>query len=578
MRRSISRVLLQGYPWLTRYKLAEPHREHYLRATGTSASEDSKYEFRWFVEQVEIGSGVELSHIFNTSGTFTMGVEAVRTASGVIDYTTSDDVWVKYVRRELRGLTDEDREAYFGALEVIFKTPCDDGKGMYGDQFECIDTFTSMHNDFAGDPYCDHAHDGYGFLTMHFSLSIWFEQVLQSVDPKLSLPYWDYTIDMHAVEQAGGDITEWRNSIVWSDEWFGPASPRRDDHVIDTGRFAYQPITTGARNITMNTNSYGMMRAPWNNNRAQYVTRSNTSYGFSITDMPGCASHHNVLQYNNFSDFGFHIMYNPHGTTHLAIGGVWNADWHKKLLLADYDMVQAPSWTLLGFAKQKNMFRAGYSSCPSACSMDTPEADCKCQCTGVVEKISDDKYLQILEKIMQGFLPYLNDREGNYIGDVIYKLLCNFYDDTFPVMGDSLESASPADVSFWPTHPTVDRLFQWRRLNGMGLDWPDNSAWSVEGTRTAYCHGHNVDDVLPFTGLFDSDSGPYTNRELLALADPKYDKAPYIYDNFEWPHCLDEGYSVDLMTQEDMPDSNVRAANIPEWQKVIWPSVPPHRR
>ena len=76
------------------------------------------------------------------------------------------------------------------------------------------------------------------------------------------------------------------------------------------------------------------------------MTRSNTRYGFSITDMPGCASHHNVLQYTNFSDFGFHIMYNPHGTTHLAIGGVWNADWHKKLLLADYDMVQAPSWTL----------------------------------------------------------------------------------------------------------------------------------------------------------------------------------------------------------------------------------------
>ena len=254
-----------------------------------------------------------------------------------------------------------------------------------------------------------------------------------------------------------------------------------------------------------------------------------------------------MLQYTNFSDFGFHIMYNPHGTTHLAIGGVWNADWHKKLLLDDYDMVQAPSWTLLGFAKQKNMYRAGFSVCPHTCSMDTPESECKCACEDVISKINDKKYLRILEKIMEGYLPYLNDREGNYLGDEIYKLLCNYYDDTYATMGDSLESASPADVSFWPTHPTVDRLFQWRRLNGMGMHWPDNSAWSVEGTRTAYCHGHNVDDVLPFTGLFDDSNGPYTNRELLALADPADSGAPYIYDNFEWPHCLDEGYSVDLL-------------------------------
>ena len=64
---------------------------------------------------------------------------------------------------------------------------------------------------------------------------------------RVSLPYWDYTVDMHAVDQAGGDISVWRDSIVWSDEWFGPASPRRDDHVVDSGRFAYQPVRTGAR-------------------------------------------------------------------------------------------------------------------------------------------------------------------------------------------------------------------------------------------------------------------------------------------------------------------------------------------
>ena len=62
-----------------------------------------------------------------------------------------------------------------------------------------------MHNDLAGDPYCDHAHDGFGFLTMHAALSLRFEKVLQTVKPDVTLPYWDYTIDMHAVGMAGGD-------------------------------------------------------------------------------------------------------------------------------------------------------------------------------------------------------------------------------------------------------------------------------------------------------------------------------------------------------------------------------------
>ena len=311
------------------------------------------------------------------------------------------------------------------------------------------------------------------------------------------------------------------------------------------------------------------------------MTRSNTSYGFSITDMPGCASHHNALQYTNFSDFGFHIMYNPHGTTHLAIGGVWNADWHKKLLLDDYDMVQAPSWTLLGFAKQKNMYRAGFSVCPHTCSMDTPESECKCACEDVISKINDKKYLRILEKIMEGYLPYLNDREGNYLGDEIYKLLCNYYDDTYPVMGDSLESASPADVSFWPTHPTVDRLFQWRRLNGMeSMHWPDGKAWSVEGTKISYCQGHDTGDILPFTFLFESHDGPYSNKELVDLMDPTGADSPYIYDNFEWPHCVDEGYSADLMVQTGLPDSNVRASALPGGKQIPspWPEKPPTRR
>jgi hypothetical protein len=36
----------------------------------------------------------------------------------------------------------------------------------------------------------DHMHDGLGFLTHHMALSRMFENVMQLVNPKVSLPYW----------------------------------------------------------------------------------------------------------------------------------------------------------------------------------------------------------------------------------------------------------------------------------------------------------------------------------------------------------------------------------------------------
>ena len=59
-----------------------------------------------------------------------------------------------------------------------------------------------------------------------------------------------------------------------------------------------------------------------------------------------------------------------------------------------------------------------------------------------------------------------------------------------PVIGDSLESASPLDISFYPTHPTVERLFHWRRINGFAnSDWLDDSARSVSHADVGYCWG-----------------------------------------------------------------------------------------
>ena len=44
--------------------------------------------------------------------------------------------------------------------------------------------------------------------------------------------------------------------------------------------------------------------------------------------------------------------------------------------------------------------------------------------------------------------------------------------------GEQIESASPIDPSFWPIHPTMDRLLQYKR---MAMDF----TWTTWGTSTA---------------------------------------------------------------------------------------------
>jgi hypothetical protein len=72
-----------------------------------------------------------------------------------------------YVRRELRTLTDDDRNAFFDAAEVLFRTPTAAGQALYGAKFYGLGTFAMDHNVLAGNSDCDHMHDGLGFLTNH---------------------------------------------------------------------------------------------------------------------------------------------------------------------------------------------------------------------------------------------------------------------------------------------------------------------------------------------------------------------------------------------------------------------------
>lgn len=66
---------------------------------------------------------------------------------------------------------------------------------------------------------CDHWHQGAGFVTSHMGLTLMFEQSLQSINPAVSVPYWDFTL-----ESTFFGAADFRSSGVFADDWFGVAS------------------------------------------------------------------------------------------------------------------------------------------------------------------------------------------------------------------------------------------------------------------------------------------------------------------------------------------------------------------
>jgi hypothetical protein len=151
--------------------------------------------------------------------------------------------------------------------------------------------------------------------------------------------------------------------------------------------------------------------------------------------------------------------------------------------------------------------------------------------------------------------------------------------------GDHLESASPADPSFWPIHPTLERLMQVKYMAGGFTtdEWPTdamnnyicNKATCYDedmgdfGEWDSCCYGHYQDDQMldaPNSNRY-SFIGP-TNREIhdgTNPTNPDYSMI-YIYDSFSWEHCVKEDYDFhELITS--LYNNNVYNTSIPDSEK-----------
>ena len=106
--------------------------------------------------------------------------------------------------------------------------------------------------------------EGSGFLTHHLALTNTFEASLRAIDPSVTLPYWDFTVEGEQVAILGEKPSYMKQiTPVFSDTWFG--SVDEYNHIVDS-RWAHSKIPRQRDTSSGVRNSYGFLRSYWNNN------------------------------------------------------------------------------------------------------------------------------------------------------------------------------------------------------------------------------------------------------------------------------------------------------------------------
>jgi hypothetical protein len=457
-----------------------------------------------------------------------------------------------YVRRELRTLTPSDLAATMQAMKVMWEITDEEGARLYGPNFHNATYWTGAHHFNAAWKDADHIHEGLGFLPQHIKISNMFEASMQAVDPSVSLPYWDFTIE--AAE--GVDLFD---SAAFTNETFGSlVAPfnrtvgwtYKDDKIEDARipDSIFRDITID-RNMRYPENyaGFGYLRAPWNTNPSPYISR----FAGLSTPLPACGNHYSMLQYDTLTDFLYNAPYSPHASVHGGAGEIYGCDLFEPMLAAGL-LIDFPSmidmckkWGFIMKELYRQNFLAQRTDC-SYTSLDYDGVDCTMSCVTA-------KY-EYLTTSLEGHL------KSKYTGPLTNKqweewrdFVCKG-DGTRVLLGDHTESASPADPSFWPIHPTLERLYHARMLMGGFSDtrWPtDSTAEYVcdkaecyeQGTIATYaacCYGHYENDKLLDFISGDKNRGTgLTNADILQAASAGSDtySLPYVYDHFRWDHC-----------------------------------------
>lgn len=187
--------------------------------------------------------------------------------------------------------------------------------------------------------------------------------------------------------------------------------------------------------------------------------------------------HTTLVSFDKLADVLFYSSINPHGTVHRAIGGMYGCDQLEPLIdigLTDADgLIDICQYW---FVMVKQLYRWGYiipaPSCALLSESNYSAADLNCSFTcdptaNYTTFVSDVQYLLVSVGDYSETSKDIMNQVAEFICDPSQGA-----SKVFP--GDHLESASSADPSFWPIHPTLERLLQAKHMaHGFtSVDWP----------------------------------------------------------------------------------------------------------
>ena len=502
---------------------------------------------------------------------------SITLASGEV--VASGSLMCMYVRREFGDLTGDDLAKTMDAMWKMWELSEDDGQALYGDAFHNYAYLLEFHYFNAAWIHSDHVHEGNGFLAQHIKMTNIFELSMQAVDPSVTMPYWDFT-----KENAQG-VEIWDSALFTANTFGSMVMPNNDtwgwlfsqndvdDGKIPDGRWANLKADKNTKYTELDY-AYGYMRAPWNMNPSQYVTR----YTSVDKTLPSCESHYTLLEYSEIVDFLHQVPYAAHASSHGVIGGVFGCDAMDSLREAGYingvegQLNLCKNWIFY----LKEFYRSAVLLPSSGCVAEDSGGDYSTAYDDLsCDYICDNSRMSILFLMLQHSVlnsDYDCVPEYGVMPDEGWKAWKDFIcggDGSKVFGGDHLESASPADPSFWPIHPTLERLLQVKYMTGgfTSDEWPsDSSTEYVCNKATCYeedegdfgqwsscCYGHYQDDQMLDAPNNDRYSfvGP-TNREVHDGTNPTSSdySMPYIYDGFSWSHCLESGYDFDDLIVE----------------------------
>ncbi|CAM9303556.1 unnamed protein product, partial [Heterosigma akashiwo] len=356
-------------------------------------------------------------------------------------------MYIRYVRREIRSLFQDDREELLDAMKLHWTLSQEEGQELYGENYRSMLTLLQYHLAAAGDKECDHFHDGYGFVSQHAAITILFEQSLQAprhlfsrpqaVNPRLSMPYWDYVRDFEQFAAAGEGYMQFSNGPLFTEEFFGSTG---GDNKIQDGRWAgltvpvVDDLAKEAVSITPH-NRYGQLRSPWSNNKDRSAVRSSELCGVDGTESDGaadCPVLESLVGQQTYAEWAQSVSYGPHGPAHVLLGGMLHCAeaWGRLAALGvdDQAVTKLKAWA---FSFHKNAWRAGVLDCEVA-GVD----GCKCKDEYVALWEEDANELDAFLR-MVGASNWVRDLTGEQKQGVA-TALCN----SGAVLGDNLQSSS----------------------------------------------------------------------------------------------------------------------------------------